>query len=292
MYDAWVSVFLSYRREDSAGYAGRICDHLNAVLGPDSVFMDVQDIAPGQDFTQAIETTISACRVVFVIIGPRWAAEIQRRSGGEDFVCIEVAAALRRDVTVVPVLVGGAAMPSAADLPESVKPLSRRQAFEVRETSFEEDVKLLAATLKESPGVAPGPRRARRGRWFWMLPAAGLLVLAAFGLYRWYERPRIEIDGIWIAQMQKAEQPPYRVRLELAGGDGKLIGRVRYPTGDAVIQGGAREQDRLTFFTVHTPQFASQEATIRWTGVIAADAIRVTSADEDGIATGIAHRRK
>jgi hypothetical protein len=90
-----VSIFLSYRREDSGGYAGRLCEHLSSVFGPDSVFMDVQDISPGQDFAEAIENTISACQAVLVVIGPRWVVDLQNRSGKEGFVRHEVSVALR-----------------------------------------------------------------------------------------------------------------------------------------------------------------------------------------------------
>ena len=75
-----MSLFLSYRREDSAGYAGRLCEHLSNVFGPEHVFMDVQDIAPGQDFADAIEKTISACQAVVVVIGPRWAENLKTTS--------------------------------------------------------------------------------------------------------------------------------------------------------------------------------------------------------------------
>ena len=75
------SVFLSYRREDSAGYAGRLAEHLGSEIGPEHVFMDVQDIVPGQDFAQAIENTISACQAVIVLIGPRWVADLKQRGG-------------------------------------------------------------------------------------------------------------------------------------------------------------------------------------------------------------------
>ena len=121
------SVFLSYRREDSAGYAGRLAEHLDSVFGHGRVFMDVQDIAPGQDFAAAIENTISACQAVVVVIGPRWVSDLQERAGRDDFVLQEVGAALRRNATVIPVLVGGAAMPSAAELPAGIAQLSRRQ---------------------------------------------------------------------------------------------------------------------------------------------------------------------
>src|SRR5689334_11212532 len=115
------SVFLSYRREDSAGYAGRLSEHLCGVFGPDHVFMDVQDIVPGNDCAEAIEKTISACQAVVVVIGPRWAADLKERAGGDDFVLHEVSSALRRNITVIPVLVGGARMPSPSELPEHIK---------------------------------------------------------------------------------------------------------------------------------------------------------------------------
>jgi hypothetical protein len=84
------SVFLSYRREDSAGYAGRLFDYLCSVFGCEHVFMDVQDIAPGQDFADAIESTISACQAMIVIIGPRWASDLKERGDRSDFVLHEV----------------------------------------------------------------------------------------------------------------------------------------------------------------------------------------------------------
>src|SRR5439155_18333293 len=69
---ALANIFISYRREDSAAYAGRLCDHLEAVFGKARVFMDVEDIAPGQDFAQTIDQTIAKCNAALVIIGPRW----------------------------------------------------------------------------------------------------------------------------------------------------------------------------------------------------------------------------
>ncbi len=285
-----MSLFLSYRREDSAGHAGRLCEHLSAVFGPDHVFMDVEDIAPGQDFAEAIEKTVSDCQAVVVVIGPRWVSEFKKRGGGEDFVLHEVSVALRRNVTVIPVLVGGAVMPSPADLPKSLAALTRRQALEIRDAGFEDDAKLLAAALQKVPGLSPALSHARVTRWRWILIAAALL-LAVVGVFLAYQRPRFDINGIWIAEMKKANQPPFRVRLDFAHAAGTLTGSVSYPTGDGAIQGGTLERGRLTFFTVHVPQFASEAATIRWTGVIDGQQIQVTAADENGVARGIAQRR-
>ena len=106
-------IFISYRREDSGGHAGRLCDRLTARFGNARVFMDLQDIAPGQNFAQSIDEMIATCNCVIAVIGPRWLETIQRRApGAEDFVQHEIAAALSRGITVIPVLVGGARMPT------------------------------------------------------------------------------------------------------------------------------------------------------------------------------------
>lgn len=115
-------IFISYRREDSAAYAGRICDQLTAIFGEDRVFMDVENIRPGQNFAQAVEQTIANCSVVLVIIGPRWMEILRNRSNEQqpDYVCREIEEALKRKVTVIPVLVGGAKIDQLADLPENL----------------------------------------------------------------------------------------------------------------------------------------------------------------------------
>src|SRR5450432_235842 len=105
------NLFISYRRDDSSAYAGRICDHMTSLIGGQRVFMDVEDIQPGQNFAQAIENTLKGCSHVLVVIGPRWhdilVARAQR-TGEEDYVLHEIAGALTQKKTVVPVFVGGA----------------------------------------------------------------------------------------------------------------------------------------------------------------------------------------
>ena len=142
------NIFISYRREDSGGHAGRLCDRLTARFGRARVFMDLQDIAPGQNFAQSIDETIALCQCVIAVIGPRWLEAFQRRApGGEDFVQHELAAALRRDITVIPVLVGGARMPSAEHLPPAMSALRHRNAFEVRDERFDDDVARLGDAI-------------------------------------------------------------------------------------------------------------------------------------------------
>ena len=111
--------FISYRREDAAGYAGRLRESLERKLGAARVFRDVDTLRPGQDFVQAIEARLADCAVMLAVIGREWAgardlAGSRRLDEPFDFVRIEIAAALARpEVLVVPVLVEGASMPTS-----------------------------------------------------------------------------------------------------------------------------------------------------------------------------------
>ena len=122
-------IFISYRRDDAASDAGRLADHLQRRFGKDRVFLDIDTIEPGTDFVQVLHRALEETRAVLVVIGPRWVsartAEGDRRlEQAADFVRLEVEAALTREVPVVPVLVQGAAVPAAADLPASLAPLA------------------------------------------------------------------------------------------------------------------------------------------------------------------------
>ena len=81
------SIFISYRRDDAGGHAGRLCDRLTTRFGDDRIFMDVEDIQPGQHFVRSIEETIGRCAVVIAVIGPRWLKMLDERAhGADDFV--------------------------------------------------------------------------------------------------------------------------------------------------------------------------------------------------------------
>jgi len=121
-------IFISYRREDSAAYAGRLYDRLSAHFGADQVFMDVDDIPPGADFASHIDAKVGMCDAMIVVIGKEWLsarnAEGQLRlSDPNDFVGLEVSLALQRGVHVIPVLVVGAQIPKAEELRADLKPL-------------------------------------------------------------------------------------------------------------------------------------------------------------------------
>jgi TIR domain-containing protein len=133
-------IFINYRREDASSHASRLCEWLGERYGEDQVFMDVDAIEPGLDWARAIESAVGSADLVLAMIGSDWLAELNRRSTeGDDFMRYELETALSRDIRVIPVLVQGAKMPRAAELPESLSSLTRRQAFEIRDERFRFD---------------------------------------------------------------------------------------------------------------------------------------------------------
>lgn len=163
-------VFISYRREDAAGAAGRIFDHLSARFGREQIFMDVDGIEPGLDFVEVLNARVSGCDVLIAVIGRDWLKvtdnQGQRRIDlDNDFVRIEVAAALERNVRVIPVLVDDARMPAAEELPERLRPLARRNAFAVSHARFSAEMQTLSDVLARviNPGAAPTRENAHSG---------------------------------------------------------------------------------------------------------------------------------
>jgi TIR domain len=157
-------VFICYRRQETAAYAGRLYDAMVARFGEGNVFMDV-DMPPGVDFEQRITEVVSGCVALLVVMGPNWAvtAEEGRRRLDDpaDFVRLEVETGLRRpDVTPIPVLVGGARMPKREDLPPELLPIARRNAIELSDGRWSYDVGRLMETLNDllpNAAAAPGP---------------------------------------------------------------------------------------------------------------------------------------
>jgi uncharacterized protein YecT (DUF1311 family) len=145
-------VFISYRREDSGGFAGRIYDRLTRSLGEESVFFDVDSIAPGLDFVDTLSDRLGRCDAVVAVIGRSWLSSVdansrRRLDDPTDYVRLEIGAALQRSVRVIPVLVDGAALPKDGDLPECLAKLIRRQAVEISLTRFDSDVERLIEAL-------------------------------------------------------------------------------------------------------------------------------------------------
>lgn len=229
------SIFISYRRATSAGSAGRVYDALAAHFGEAHVFMDVDSIEPGEEFASVLNDTLAKCLAVLVVIDPAWLG-VRDTEGGRrlddpaDFVRLEVERSLAAGVKVFPVLVGGAGMPAAAELPPPLRPLAGKQAVEISPTRFRYDTGRLITALEEIMR-APGTRRkrpvreTRRGRWRlprWVLPAVGAVLAAglvmAFLLLQRPEPPAWESLPDAPLALEGAGMAAHQGRLWVAGG--------------------------------------------------------------------------
>jgi len=163
-------VFINYRRSDSAAWAGRIHERLSRDFDTDQLFIDVDNIEPGVDFTKVLDEQVATCDVFILIIGRVWLTvcdEGEKRclDNVNDFVRIEIEAALKREIRVIPMLVDGAKMPRPDQLPDSLKPLALRHAVTVTHEGFGREVQGLVASLKRmapfsgSPATQPAERR-------------------------------------------------------------------------------------------------------------------------------------
>jgi hypothetical protein len=145
-------VFISYRREDSAAYAGRLFDILSTEFGQENTFMDLTTIEGGDDFSVVIERKLDVSDALLAVIGTHWLTVTEPNGGRRldnagDFVRLEIGKALERGIRVIPVLVGGASLPHPNDLPSNLQALCERQAMEVRDSHFHADVKELTDVL-------------------------------------------------------------------------------------------------------------------------------------------------
>lgn len=195
-------IFISYRREDSAGHAGRLFDRLRERFGKDHVFMDVAGIEPGVDFIEAIDTAVGSCDALIVVIGKNWlscadASGKRRLDDPKDFIRLETGAALRREIRVIPVLIQDASMPTEKDLPEDLLKLARRQAIEVSDGHWESDTEaLIKALIKvlpdkaqaspfenipEQPSIKSAPKKNRLA---WLISTITAVVIAMGGCFR------------------------------------------------------------------------------------------------------------
>lgn len=192
------AIFISYRREDAEGQAGRLFDDLVAQFGNGSVFMDVAGLEPGRDFRRAIDQQVTSCGVLLALIGKDW-LDVTNESGKRrlddpsDFVRLETASALKRDIPVIPVLVRGASMPDVQDLPDDLKDLAFRNAVELTHARWDSDLQLLVKALTpyvqpkpNEPGLQSAPTMPQRPRILSPLFIVGglvVLLVLAFAAY-------------------------------------------------------------------------------------------------------------
>ena len=146
-------VFISYRREDSAGHAGRVHDRLVREFGSDLLFMDVDGIPLGVNFVKVLQEEVAKCSALLAIIGHEWLnvrdEDGRRRlDNPDDFVRVEIAAALQRDIPVIPIMLEGTKVPKANQLPNDLQGLALRNGLGVRHSSFHTDMDILIRGLK------------------------------------------------------------------------------------------------------------------------------------------------
>ena len=148
-------IFLSYRRADSADVTGRIYDRLAEYFGEAAIFKDVDSIPPGIDFKEHLEKAVGKCKIFLVVIGDKWlevsdSLNTNRLQDPRDFVRIEVEAALKRNILIIPLLVRGASMPEEEQLPPSLQKLVYRNAISIRpDPDFHRDMDRLIAAITD-----------------------------------------------------------------------------------------------------------------------------------------------
>jgi len=216
------AIFISYRRSDAEGQAGRLFDDLKQHFGEDAVFMDVAGLEAGRDFRRAIDDNVASCGVLLAVIGKQWLSATdehgsRRLDDPMDFVRLETASALKRDIPVVPVLVQGAAMPRSEELPDSLKDLSYRNCVELTHARWDSDVQVLIKSLRPfvqvasaasvSPRASTAPASSSKPSSSSRLAAiAGVAVLvSALGGYAWYHNSQPSGEG---ESTRPAEPPP------------------------------------------------------------------------------------
>jgi hypothetical protein len=246
-----MKVFISYRREDSAGHSGRLHDSLQSHFGAESVFMDLNDIDSGQNFVEVIQTAIRSSDVVLAVIGKEWltcaSAGKRRLDIPGDFVRTEIGVALEHGVPVIPVLVQGAGMPLAPMLPEPLKLLASHDAHDLSDERWNYDVgRLIDATEK----LAGQPRRSKR----WPLIAAAAAVLAiaaaigAFYFLRARQAPVI-LAGDWSAEVTYDWGDKYTERFFFTIDGDAVLGTASFLGVRRGILGGSLNGDQLVFQT-------------------------------------------
>jgi len=154
------NIFISYRVNDTSGETGRLVDSLKQCFSDDQIFIDIEKIEPGVDFTVAIARSLESCDVMLAIIGPNWqglnpSTNTSRISNENDWVRLEISTALQRNIRVVPVLVDGAELPVAEQLPDDLQPLLKRQAYEISNKRWKYDTDELIKFLVRSIGITP-----------------------------------------------------------------------------------------------------------------------------------------
>lgn len=252
-------IFISYRRDDSPGFAGRLAEALDTAFGANNVFRDIDDIRPGDDFVQAIHHRLQAVDVVLALIGPDWlgaSKEGRRRlDDPDDFVRLEIQLALAAGKPVWPVLIGAAVMPLEHELPEPLRPLARRQAVVLDDASWKEDVARLVAALRPKQSFS---------RLLWVAAAAvllGMLLLAK----PWTPQPPQppvasqaagSLSGRWTALVRYDWGAEHHEIFDLKVAEGEVLGTASFLGLPRIVEQGRLTAGGQLDFVTHTETMA------------------------------------
>ena len=284
-----MQVFISYRREDSAGHAGRLYDSLQSHFGSDHVFMDLSDIDSGTNFVDVIQTAIKSSDVVLAVIGKQWltcSSDGKRRLDlPNDFVRTEIGMALDQAVPVVPVLVQGAGMPLAPSLPESLKRLAAHDAHDLSDERWSYDVgRLIDATEKLAGKRARSQRRALLAA-----VAAGAVIAAAIAAFFFLREPStpIALAGNWSAEVTYDWGAKYTERFAFTLDGDAVIGTASFLRVPRGIVDGMLSGDRVVFETRTEEVLGDKTSDVvhHYRGTIAGDTIAFTVQMEGGSST-------
>lgn len=280
-----MKVFISYRREDSAGHSGRLHDSLQSHFGADNVFMDLSDIDSGQNFVDVIQGAVRSSDVVLAVIGKEW---LTCASGGtrrldmpNDFVRTEIGIALEHGIPVMPVLVRGAVMPPASSLPEPLKRLASHDAHDVSDERWTYDVGRLIDATEKLAGKSPGPRR-------WPLIAAALVAAVAIGAFFFLQvrQPQVVLAGDWSADVTYDWGDKYTERFSFKVDGDAVLGTASFLGVRRGIVDGSLQGERVVFQT-RTQEVRGDfdnpvSVAHRYRGTITGDTIAFTMQSEGG----------
>jgi TIR domain len=298
-------VFISYRRDDAAGYARAVNDELTRCFGADRVFIDVDDIDAGQPFSDVIQRSVADSAVLLALIGKRWQGEegaAPRIFESGDFVRQEVAAGLAKGLRVIPVLLDGAAMPDPAHLPPELRPLAGRNALALDNSRFAADMAHLVREVGEALGETPHPPKPRGSFAKWWLAGAVLVLAAAAALWQLRSHladepqasvpaARPQVNGEWRAEVDY-DWPGahYNERFVFSGGGAELHGSASFLGVARGVLESRIDGPGLSFVTrtseLNGAADSGAEVVHRYRGRLTGDEIRFVMQTEGG---GSAH---
>ena len=296
-------IFLSYRRDDAAGYARAVGNELVHRFGADAVFIDVDDIHAGQPFSEVIQRSVGGSTVLLALIGKRWRGEREgappRIRDVADLVRQEVAAGLAaKGMRVVPVLLDGAQMPTPEELPPELRALAGRNALELDNSRFAADMARLLREVGEVLGEArPAAAPTLRERTAWWLAGAAL-ALAVTAALVWELRSSLPaaqlrasaaarplVNGEWRAQVEYDwENARFAERFAFSGDGDALHGSASFLGVARGIVEGRVDGAGLGFVTRTTEQGAAGNADVvhRYRGRLVGDELRFVMQTEGG----------